>query len=118
MSMVVATRSCQVHGMSARSRSIAPWALSPTARPYQATTISSQHHRNRQALLAQPQRQAASGLAYSSWPWASASRTSWATWTNSGESRMSSVRSSGSGDSMTLTMRPGRGDITTMRLDR
>jgi len=37
---------------------------------------------------------------------------------NSGVSRMASVRSGGKGESMTLTMRPGRGDITTMRVDR
>ena len=37
---------------------------------------------------------------------------------NSAVSRASSVRCSGSVESMILVMRPGRGDMTTMRVDR
>ena len=51
-------------------------------------------------------------------PSASASRSSCATATNSGESRIPRWRSSGSGEAITFRIRPGRGDITTMRDER
>ena len=45
-------------------------------------------------------------------------RTRWAILTNCAVSRISSVRSRGRSHSMTSMMRPGRGDMTTILVDR